>query len=153
MRLLCDTETRLGKTSADEIKSHHFFEGIDFDPLNGLRKQPAPFVPKISHPTDTSNFDAIDPDRLNGSADGNANGGEGRHHNLFEDYVNGDRVEHNGKSPDHAFFEFTFRRFFDDGGQAYPIRIGLGSLLNGDLDGHVAMPSPGENAQGSPVYV
>lgn len=26
----------------------------------------------------------------------------------------------NGKHPDHAFFEFTFRRFFDDGGHPMP---------------------------------
>lgn len=26
----------------------------------------------------------------------------------------------NGKHPEHAFLEFTFRRFFDDGGHPYP---------------------------------
>ena len=34
------------------------------------------------------------------------------------------------KVPEHAFFEFTFRRFFDDGGNAYPIRIDLDGTLN-----------------------
>lgn len=26
----------------------------------------------------------------------------------------------NGKFPEHAFFEFTFKRFFDDAGHPYP---------------------------------
>lgn len=113
VKLCCGPEERLGNNGADEIKSHEFFVGIDFERGN-LRKQPAPYVPEIQHPTDTSNFDLQDLNH-DSSSDISSVG-----NNRMENYVNGDRLDYNGKHPDHAFFEFTFRRFFDDGGQAYP---------------------------------
>ncbi|RWS14954.1 Serine/threonine-protein kinase LATS1-like protein [Dinothrombium tinctorium] len=130
-------EDRLGKNGAEEIKSHPFFESIDFN--SDLRKEPAPFIPPIRHPTDTSNFDPIDPDKLH-----NSNKSNGIH--PYDDNQNSDRYE-NGKHPEHAFFEFTFRRFFDDGGQPYPLRM--------SLDGNEAVNSSSvtDNGQGSPVYV
>lgn len=33
-RVLCDRETRLGRQSLAEIKSHSFFEGVDWDKLH-----------------------------------------------------------------------------------------------------------------------
>lgn len=116
LKLCCGPEERLGKHGADEIKKHPFFSSIDFE--GGLRKQKAPYLPKIRYPTDTSNFDPIDPDKLHPSE---ANG----IHDLDEEFLNDEGVTQNGKHPEHAFFEFTFRRFFDDGGQAYPMRISL----------------------------
>ncbi|XP_055384745.1 serine/threonine-protein kinase Warts [Condylostylus longicornis] len=93
IRRLCSAaDKRLGK-KADEVKQHDFFKGVDW---SDMRKQKAPYIPKIEHPTDTSNFDPIDPDKLRASND--SNGGE------FNDDT--------GK-PFHGFFEFTFRRFFD----------------------------------------
>jgi len=65
------------------------------------------------------------------------------------DYVNGDRCDYNGKHPDHAFFEFTFRRFFDDGGLPYPIR--LNDIERASNIGHRV--ANGDNTQSSPVYV
>lgn len=53
-----DPEKRLGggTNDADEIKSHPWFEGLDWDAL--YRKEiPAPFVPIIKEDTDVSNFD------------------------------------------------------------------------------------------------
>ncbi|KAK6168316.1 hypothetical protein SNE40_021108 [Patella caerulea] len=67
----------------------------------GLRKQIAPFVPKIRYATDTSNFDQVDPDKLRNSD-------------------SEDLMRFDGKHPEHAFFEFTFRRFFDDAGHPCP---------------------------------
>lgn len=108
LRLCSSSDRRLGK-NADEVKQHPFFNSIDFE--KGLRKQSAPFIPKIEHPTDTSNFDPIDPDKLhNSSSDSN------RSMDDFND---------TGK-PLHGFFEFTFRRFFDDhNGPGYNAKISL----------------------------
>lgn len=98
VRLCCGPEERLGVNRAEEIKIHPFFEGIDFD---SLRRQCPPYVPNIRYATDTSNFDPVDPDKL--------------HNSDSEDNKKVEKLE-NGKHPEHAFFEFTFRRFFDDGG-------------------------------------
>lgn len=79
-----------------------------------LRQQPAPYVPKITHSTDTSNFDPVDPEKLWSSDDNDGDNGDGNH--------NDDTLScwfRNGKHPEHAFYEFTFRRFFDDNGYPY----------------------------------
>ncbi|CAL3963622.1 hypothetical protein PZA11_001184 [Diplocarpon coronariae] len=57
--LVCNTENRLGRGGADEIKSHKFFRGVDFDSLRRIR---APFEPKLSSNVDTAYFpiDEID---------------------------------------------------------------------------------------------
>lgn len=98
LQLCSGQETRLGK-DANEVKNHPFLKGIDFE--KGLRRQPPPYIPRIEYATDTSNFDPVDPDKLrnSGSSDSNKSDSE-----LLD----------NGKTF-HGFFEFTFRRFFDDG--------------------------------------
>ncbi|KAH8267756.1 hypothetical protein KR026_004935 [Drosophila bipectinata] len=93
-RLCASADKRLGK-SVDEVKGHDFFKGIDFA---DMRKQRAPFIPEIKHPTDTSNFDPVDPEKLR-SNDSNMS--------------SGDDIDLNDRQF-HGFFEFTFRRFFDD---------------------------------------
>ncbi|XP_023241001.1 serine/threonine-protein kinase LATS1-like [Centruroides sculpturatus] len=123
LKLCCGPDKRLGKNGADDIKKHPFFVSIDFE--GGLRKQPAPYLPKIRHPADTSNFDPVDMDKLRSS-----------NSNSSEESPSEEGSE-NGKHSEHAFFEFTFRRFFDDGGQTYPARTNLDDNDN----------------QGSPVYV
>jgi len=57
--LVCNTENRLGRGGADEIKAHKFFRGVDFD---GLRRIRAPFEPKLASNVDTTYFptDEID---------------------------------------------------------------------------------------------
>lgn len=107
LKLCCSADKRLGK-NASEVKSHPFFKDIDFD--KGLRRQPAPHIPRIDYPTDTSNFDPIDPDKLRNSAS--------------MDSSASDELLDNSK-PFHGFFEFTFRRFFDDGGGQSFNRINL----------------------------
>lgn len=94
LKLCCGADRRLGK-NADEVKAHPFFSSIDFG--KNLRTQKAPYVPKIDHPTDTSNFDPVDPDKM---------------HNSQDSWGSDDFMD-TGK-PHHGFFEFTFRRFFDD---------------------------------------
>uniref|UniRef100_A0A8C8SFE3 non-specific serine/threonine protein kinase n=1 Tax=Pelusios castaneus TaxID=367368 RepID=A0A8C8SFE3_9SAUR len=106
IKLCRGPEDRLGKNGTDEIKAHPFFKAIDFS--SDLRQQTASYIPKITHPTDTSNFDPVDPDKLwsDDDKEGNVN-----------DTLNG--WYKNGKHPEHAFYEFTFRRFFDDNGYPY----------------------------------
>lgn len=53
-----EVQTRLGnlKGGVDDIKQHKWFQSIDFDAL--VKKSiKAPWVPKITSNTDTSNFD------------------------------------------------------------------------------------------------
>ncbi|XP_034549899.1 serine/threonine-protein kinase LATS2 [Notolabrus celidotus] len=103
-RLCCSAEERLGANGAGEIKSHPFFTQMDFS--SNLRQQPAPYRPKIAHPMDTSNFDPVEEE-----------GGPG----AWSDSGDSTRAldllcSPHGKHPEHAFYEFTFRRFFDDHG-------------------------------------
>lgn len=110
LQLCCGADRRLGRNGAEEIKAHPFFSQVDFH--GGLRKQPAPYIPSIRYAADTSNFDAVDDLALE-KADPPAP----------------TSPDSNGRHPEHAFYEFTFRRFFDDGGQAYPVRAGTGAAL------------------------
>ncbi|XP_076037645.1 serine/threonine-protein kinase warts [Oratosquilla oratoria] len=103
LNLCTHPENRLGRNGAQEVKAHPFFSGMDLE--GGLRKQPAQYIPKIRFPTDTSNFDPIDPEKLRPSEPNDSD----------QEWVN------NSNQPVHAFFEFTFRRFFDDGGHACPV--------------------------------
>ncbi|XP_051882440.1 serine/threonine-protein kinase LATS2 [Pristis pectinata] len=106
-KLCCGANDRLGGNGADEIKAHPFFTSIDFS--KDIRRQPAPYVPKISHPMDTSNFDPIEEENSwNDSSDSTKTS------DTLTSHIGGN------KHPEHAFYEFTFRRFFDDHG--YPFR-------------------------------
>ncbi|RVE63864.1 hypothetical protein OJAV_G00140710 [Oryzias javanicus] len=55
--LICERETRLGRKGSSDFKSHLFFHSVDWDSLHDL---PAPFLPEVSNPTDTSNFDIVE---------------------------------------------------------------------------------------------
>ncbi|KAF2354065.1 Protein kinase domain [Trinorchestia longiramus] len=108
LRLLTSPEKRLGR-NAQEIKNHAFFAEVDFDA--GLRKQQALYIPEIKHPTDTSNFDPIEPDRLRSENDS-------------------DNDWSNTNQPYHGFLEFTFRRFFDSTPSTGTV-VGAGSSSGG----------------------
>ena len=53
-KLCTDPENRL---DSEQIKTHSFFKNFDFGP--NLRRIKAPYIPSISHPTDTSNFETV----------------------------------------------------------------------------------------------
>ncbi|XP_033965427.1 serine/threonine-protein kinase LATS2 isoform X1 [Pseudochaenichthys georgianus] len=103
-RLCCSAEDRVGSNGAGEIKAHPFFSQVDF--TSNLRQQPAPYRPKIAHSMDTSNFDPVDDDC--GPGAWSDSGDSSRALDIL--------CSPNGKHPEHAFYEFTFRRFFDDNG-------------------------------------
>uniref|UniRef100_A0A8C4EPT2 non-specific serine/threonine protein kinase n=1 Tax=Dicentrarchus labrax TaxID=13489 RepID=A0A8C4EPT2_DICLA len=55
--LICEREVRLGKKGSSDFRNNLFFCGLDW---GSLHKLPAPFLPEVSDPTDTSNFDILD---------------------------------------------------------------------------------------------
>ena len=129
LALCTNQERRLGAKGADAIKKHPFFRGIDFE--SDLRKTTAPYIPAIRYPSDTANFDIFEMPKS--STDEGATNG-----------VNG-RCRPGDRDGEHAFLEFTFRRFFDDGGQAYPLRFGRPTPEE--------LEPPQVDSQGNPVYV
>ncbi|KJE91706.1 Cdc42-binding protein kinase beta [Capsaspora owczarzaki ATCC 30864] len=60
-KLCCKRESRLGRVSVEDIKAHAFFKGINWDTV---RDSTAPFIPEISSPSDTSNFDDVEAPEL-----------------------------------------------------------------------------------------
>ena len=54
MKLINNSNERLGLKGAEEIKRHPFFKGIDWE---NLRNTKAPFIPKLKNDYDTSYFE------------------------------------------------------------------------------------------------
>ncbi len=105
-KLCSHADTRL---DSNGIKSHSFFKNFDFGP--NLRIKPAPYVPILKHPTDTSNFEPVDHNIL---ADRKARL-NGINSPRFSPYnVKCDTDERNNYSNNSMLYEFTFRRFFDE---------------------------------------
>lgn len=55
--MITSHDQRLGRNSADEIKSHPFFAGVDW---NTIRNIESPFIPQLRSLTDTSYFPTED---------------------------------------------------------------------------------------------
>uniref|UniRef100_A0A0K2SVW2 non-specific serine/threonine protein kinase n=1 Tax=Lepeophtheirus salmonis TaxID=72036 RepID=A0A0K2SVW2_LEPSM len=127
------SDRRLGKNGSEEIKCHPFFKGIDFS--KPIRTQPAPYKPDIMYETDTSNFDPIDPDRLRATSEDDEEEEEDERLKRRKDY--------------HRFYEFTFRRFFDDGGHPLRMEDFGNSLLSSSSGNSSVVTSPPADA----VYV
>jgi serine/threonine-protein kinase LATS1/2 len=107
VRLCRGPEERLGNNGTAEVKGHPFFQDMNIN-FEDLRRQQAPYSPVIKFPTDTSNFDAVEMHNSGSEPD---------------DLKANDLTWKNGKHPEHAFFEFTFRRFFDEGGHPYATKL------------------------------
>jgi serine/threonine kinase 38 len=54
LKLLRDSSDRLGLRGVEEIKLHPFFKDIDWE---RLRESEVPYIPDVSHETDTRHFD------------------------------------------------------------------------------------------------
>jgi len=111
--LITSADRRLGgKEGSAEIKRHPFFTSIDFS--HSLRRQQAPFRPDVREDLGLRNFDHYEDDEdddQDGSGphlSANAGGGSGGSTAASKDYI--------------GFYEFTFRRFFDDTGHPLPLR-------------------------------
>ena len=98
LRFCCDPQDRIGKNGADEIKQHPFFSAIDWDV--GIRNYEPPYIPKILYDDDTSNFDPIPQSQLQKLQSKNP-------HDISS-LPKG--------QPEHAFYEWTFIRFYPQGG-------------------------------------
>ncbi len=130
-RLITDTEDRLGsKEGADEIKRHPFFSPIDWNvPMRSL---PAPYRPEMRDDYGLSNFDHIEDDDEDDDGRGDAaaasavrgdnGGGDGNNRPAVNGGGGGDDDRRHSKDYI-GFYEFTFRRFFDDTGHPLPLRI------------------------------
>jgi serine/threonine kinase 38 len=52
--MITDTEVRLGRNGAEEIKAHPFFNGFEW---SGIRQRKAPYQPKVQSEISNENFD------------------------------------------------------------------------------------------------
>lgn len=97
--MVCNTENRLGRGGAHELKNHAFFRGVDFD---GLRRIRAPFEPRLTSNIDTTYFPTDEIDQTDNATVLKAQ--------ALQAGRNGQVVE---ESPEMSlpFIGYTFKRF------------------------------------------
>lgn len=98
LRFCSDPMDRLGKGGIEEIKSHPFFSAIDWSV--GIRNYEPPYIPKIMYDADTSNFDPIPQSQLQKL--------QSKKQHEVSSLPKG--------QPEHAFYEWTFIRFYPERG-------------------------------------
>lgn len=87
-RFCTDSENRIGSNGVEEIKSHPFFEGVDW---GHIRERPAAIPIEIKSIDDTSNFD------------------EFPESDILQPVPN--TTEPDYKSKDWVFLNYTYKRF------------------------------------------
>lgn len=97
--MVCNTENRLGRGGAHELKGHAFFRGVDFDSLRRIR---APFEPRLTSNIDTTYFPTDEIDQTDNATVLKAQ--------AIQQGRNGQVVE---ESPEMSlpFIGYTFKRF------------------------------------------
>ena len=60
-KMISDPNNRLGKNGSEEIKSHPFFKGIDWDNIRNTMKPP--FIPDIENDYDTKYFETCEEEK------------------------------------------------------------------------------------------
>ncbi|XDT31765.1 AGC-kinase C-terminal domain profile [Nakaseomyces glabratus] len=103
-RLLTHSNQRLGRQGgADEIKSHPFFRGVDW---NTIRQVEAPYIPKLSSITDTRFFPT---DELENVPDSPAMAQAAKQREQM--MKNGVNPNQNQVKEDLPFIGYTYSRF------------------------------------------
>lgn len=130
LQFCCDPSERIGKNGAMEIKSHPFFSAIDWNV--GIRNYEPPYVPKIMYDADTSNFDPISQSQLQ----------------KLQSKKQHDVSSLPKGQPEHAFYEWTFIRFYPEKGvgqkrpQITPSSVYTGSPGSSSAAQHSSTYSP-----------
>ncbi|EGS21633.1 uncharacterized protein CTHT_0034970 [Thermochaetoides thermophila DSM 1495] len=95
--LICNSENRLGRGGAHEIKAHPFFRGVEFENLRRIR---APFEPRLTSAIDTTYFPTDEIDQTDNAT-------------LLKAQMarNGNQQQEESPEMSLPFIGYTFKRF------------------------------------------
>ena len=135
LSLCCDQEDRIGKNGVEQIKMHPFFSAVDWKV--GIRNYEPPYIPKIMYESDTSNFDPIPQSQLQ------------------KLQTRKQEVSSLPKGqPEHAFYEWTFIRFYPDRGTGREKKPTLAPSYSGHTSegGHASPSQPSHMHSHAPYH-